>query len=414
MRIGIVTDWTTTGAGEVSRSLAKVLLNQCNEVFVYARFDQHGLPQPKIDGVDVIWGKNPFNPHPKAIDRLDLINWIFESSPDLIIFNEQIWIQPVIWARNENIPCVAYIDYYKEDSVSQFSIYDGLICNTLRHLSVFSWHPQAIYIPWGVDHSLFSKQPSSHGEAIFFHSCGTSPRRKGTDIFVRSLALASDLQAIIHSQLPISDLLPELSETIKELTLNGTLENLVGDFPAPGLYHLGSVYVYPNRLDGLGLTVTEALTSGLPVIATDFAPINEIVNESNGILIPPYKVWARADGYYWPQAEIRPEDLMLKMKYLRDHPETLNFLSANALQFSTSDLDLFRNFSEISNYLNRVRESSSWSANRYGVEDSLDRISVRSTPLILFALHNWHKIRHHLSRAFALVYQMKNTLRRPN
>jgi len=51
------------------------------------------------------------------------------------------------------------------------------------------------------------------------------------------------------------------------------------------LYYLGDVYVYPTTLDGLGLTVYEALASGLPVIATDVAPMNEIITEDNGKLV---------------------------------------------------------------------------------------------------------------------------------
>ena len=55
--------------------------------------------------------------------------------------------------------------------------------------------------------------------------------------------------------------------------------------PAPGLYHLGDVYVYPSRLDGVGLTVGEALACGLPVITTENGPMDEFVEDGfNGRL----------------------------------------------------------------------------------------------------------------------------------
>ena len=158
MRIGIVTDWTTTGAGEVSSNLAKILLMQGNEVFIFARFDTYGKPMANVGQARIYWANNPFSPHAKAINKREIKRWVVENSIDLVLFNEQIWIAPVIWVKELGVLCVAYIDYYREDTVKNFQIYDGLICNTLRHLSVFNWHKGVIYIPWGVDPSVFSRR----------------------------------------------------------------------------------------------------------------------------------------------------------------------------------------------------------------------------------------------------------------
>ena len=68
---------------------------------------------------------------------------------------------------------------------------------------------------------------------------------------------------------------------------------------APGLYHLGDIYVYPSILDGLGLTVAEALSCGLPCIVPDNAPMNEFIQSGiNGRIADVEYLYARSDGYF--------------------------------------------------------------------------------------------------------------------
>jgi glycosyltransferase involved in cell wall biosynthesis len=96
------------------------------------------------------------------------------------------------------------------------------------------------------------------------------------------------------------------------------LRIITGTVSAPGLYHLGDVYVYPSRLDGIGLSVPEALACGLPVITCDQPPMNEFVNSSNGRLVPVRRLYPRRDGYYWEQCEIDEEMLCREMQYFVD------------------------------------------------------------------------------------------------
>lgn len=46
-------------------------------------------------------------------------------------------------------------------------------------------------------------------------------------------------------------------------------------------------FVLPSRYETFGVVFIEALSSGLPVVATDICSIPEIINESNGILVDP-------------------------------------------------------------------------------------------------------------------------------
>ena len=142
-----------------------------------------------------------------------------------------------------------------------------------------------------------------------------APYRKGTDILLKAFSeLNTDWKLIIHAQTSLSKIGKEdLTEIIDDLIKKDRLEIIKKSVPAPGLYHLGQVYVYPSRLDGIGLTVAESMACGLIPILPDNAPMNEFVPTDYEYLVPVKKYFARSDGYYWPIGEIKKEDLLLKL-----------------------------------------------------------------------------------------------------
>jgi len=60
-----------------------------------------------------------------------------------------------------------------------------------------------------------------------------------------------------------------------------------------GLYAGASFFVFPSAAEGMPLTILEAMSSGLPVIATNIPGTDEVVIENyNGFLVPPRDVEA--------------------------------------------------------------------------------------------------------------------------
>ncbi|MGU8601181.1 glycosyltransferase [Clostridium perfringens] len=317
MRIGFVSTWFERGAAHVTKQYIKLLENN-NEIFVYARGgEQYATGNKEWDKSYVTWGI-----HLGTVDEIkwgDFKKWILKNNLDVIFFNEQRDIDIVLKIKMNfpNIKLGSYIDYYRQDTISEFKVYDFLICNTKRHYEVFKWHKQAYYVRWGTDVDLYKFQKRSNDILTFFHSAGMSTR-KGTSVLIDTF-LNSDLKnnskLIIHTQLPVSKF---TKFNIKELKDNN-IEIIEKTIKAPGIYYLGDVYVYPTELDGLGLTIYEALSSGLPVVATNVAPINEIINSSNGKLIDVDEQFCRADAYYWPLSIVNKESLYKSMKYYVDN-----------------------------------------------------------------------------------------------
>ncbi|NPV00498.1 MAG: glycosyltransferase family 4 protein [Brevinematales bacterium] len=351
MNIGIVTTWFERGAAYVSRQYMDSLARE-HQVFIYARAGEaYAKGDPVWDRDYVTWGRRLNIPISTVMDKKDFQRWISANRIDAVLFNEQQWWRPVLWASEAGALTGAYVDYYTEETIPLFAAYDFLLCNTRRHYSAFDWHPQAMYIPWGADLELFaprSLEPVEPGRTVFFHSAGMNPERKGTDLVIRAFdQVKGDSKLVIHSQRELKKFFPKLKDLIAGLEKQGRLVCHEETVTAPGLYHLGDVYVYPSRLEGIGLTMAEALACGLPLVTVDFPPMNEFVEPPVSRTVKIARTFARADGYYWPQCIADLGNLTDAMNYYAARPESIGKLKKAARKYAEKNLDWMKNTAEM-------------------------------------------------------------------
>lgn len=354
MNIGIVTTWFERGAAYVSRSYMNLLEKENDSVFIYARGgEQQAQKDDNWNLPNVTWnGKlNTFK-----ISIRSLLKWIKTNKIEIILFNEQQDFRILAKIKKYSPETIigAYIDYYTEKLLPLYNIYDFVICNTKRHMQAMSHFEQKFYVKWGTDIKLFNAENHKKNDKItFFHSVGMSPR-KGTDILLNAFIngrLYEKSKLIIHTQIPIEKVCGYSDEILK----NYGIEVVQKTVSAPGLYYLGDVYVYPTRLDGLGLTMYEALASGLPVITTDYPPMNEVVDDNVGKLVKLERNYCRWDAYYWPMSICDENDLISKMSFYIDNPDIVEEHRVNArrkaeLEYNLDDRskevhDIFTNVS---------------------------------------------------------------------
>ncbi|MCR4307974.1 MAG: glycosyltransferase family 4 protein [Candidatus Berkelbacteria bacterium] len=341
-----------------------VLTEHGNHVQIYVR---GGRYYPKDDPIwdlpNVTWGVR-YMPLDKFshftsqyVNMLHFVAWLRQYEIDIVITNEDVSCQMAKRCKQLGYIVGTYIDYYKKETLSQFKVYDFLLCNTKRHHSVFQKFPNAFYIPWGTDINLF--RPQSHNssektsnETVFFHSANFGGRncRKGTDLLLEAFQqVTGNVRLIIHSQAPLSKFGNDAVDIVKGDERIQFIERTV---PAPGLYHLGDVFVYPSRLEGIGLCVPEALACGLPVITTDNAPMNEFVKHGvNGLLVRVTQTRIREDGYYWPEKIADTVDLTKQMQaYVNDKP-LLELHKQQARRSAETHLDWMKNANELGSKL---------------------------------------------------------------
>jgi len=360
MNIGIVTTWFERGAAYVSRQYFDALCKE-NNMFIFARGgESYAIDDPTWNKPYVTWGKK-FKDSSTRVDLFEFRDWIKKNSIDLVIFNEQQDWEVVVYCKRHQIKTAAYIDYYTQDTVKFFDLYDAVICNTKKHYSVFKNHRQSIYVPWGTNVELFKPRDEltlkESEEIVFFHSAGMGGigLRKGTDLLVKAFdRVKRGAKLIIHSQVPLAT----YGEVASIINNNENIEFIEKTVSAPGLYHLGDVYVYPSRLEGLGLTVIEALASGLPVITTNCAPMNEFVIDGyTGFLVDVEFYLGRVDGYYWAESHCSVDSLIEKLQYFVDNKETLVQMRLTARKYAEENLNWKNNSACLSDILSNVKIS---------------------------------------------------------
>lgn len=141
------------------------------------------------------------------------------------------------------------------------------------------------------------------GPTVFF--VGTVMPRKGVDDLVRATSRLvdagyDDLRVIVAGE---DDLDGEYAAEIQELADAegvGDLVTLAGFVPSedlPPLYAAADAFVLPSREEGFGMTVTEAMAAGTPVVATDVGGISRLVDEGKqGYVVRPNDPSGLAEG----------------------------------------------------------------------------------------------------------------------
>jgi glycosyltransferase involved in cell wall biosynthesis len=344
MNVGIVTYWFERGAAYVSRQYRDAW-KQGHDVFIYARGGEgYAQGDPRWDDATVTWSPRVTIPISSFIDLRHFKRWILKNKIDVVFFNEQWWWAPVLLCRELGVVTGSYVDYYNEETMPLFGLFDFLVCNTRRHHEAFSWHRNAFYIPWGTDVSVFKPKtfdPVTPGFVTFFHSCGYDPIRKNTGLVIEAFARLDHRQSrlVIHSQLSLRKLLPKQAGLIDKLEQAGFLTVIEKSVSAPGLFHLGDVYVYPAKLEGIGLTIAEAMACGLPAIVPDNPPMNEFVmHESSGRLVKIDRLYARADGYYWPLCAVNQDDLVRQMNVYIEQRQQIPELKRKTREYAEAHL----------------------------------------------------------------------------
>lgn len=368
MNIGIVTTWFERGAAYVSRQYRKALERE-HPCFIYARGgERYAKGDANWDDSRVWWGKPGLAPAPTSIDLPDFERWIRANRLDAVWFNEQRWWEPVLLCNRMGVKTGGFMVVFSEDEIPLHGCFDFLTCNSHHYHDLLRWHPQAWFIPWGTELSVFRPQqyaPVRPGCVTFFHSAGMNPRRKGTDQLIRAFRRVDGARLVIHSQVELKPHLASEWESVQELERRDLVTLRIETVAAPGLFHLGDVYVYPMRLDSLGLTVPEALACGLPVIAPDNAPMNEFIDGACGRIVRVARYYSRSDGHYWPNCLVDEDDLAAQMQWYVDHISEVEERKRAARCYAEQNLNWDENARELPNLFAGARKLSASENGKY-------------------------------------------------
>jgi glycosyltransferase involved in cell wall biosynthesis len=145
---------------------------------------------------------------------------------------------------------------------------------------------------WRVDDPIREKYGLQEGYVFY---CGGFDRRKNLRALLSAWtwpagAIGQNYPLVIAGKLPAPDglMFEDLPALARELDVADTVKFIgpVDEADKPALYRGATVFAYPSRYEGFGLTPLEAMASGAPVVTTTGGSLPEVVGTA-GYLLPP-------------------------------------------------------------------------------------------------------------------------------
>ena len=158
----------------------------------------------------------------------------------------------------------------------------------------------------GIDLSLFTnkrnddfrKELNLENDHLLLGSVGRLSDQKDPITMIEAFGIISKPFPNAHLALVgDGELKGKILEKIDQLKLDGKV-HLTGNKNNPwSVYHSMDLFIMSSIYEGLGRSITEALSCGVPVVCTDVEGVPEIVRDNiTGILVPPKDANKLADG----------------------------------------------------------------------------------------------------------------------
>jgi glycosyltransferase involved in cell wall biosynthesis len=145
------------------------------------------------------------------------------------------------------------------------------------------------YVPNGVSEEFFQPREFANAPANRLLYVGTFLDRKGirylTDAFAALAALSPEIQLTIAGCIAAEDQV--------KAYFPAAIRNRISVHPflardaMPALYASHDIFVFPSLVEGMPLTLLEAMAGAMPVVTTNACGMADLVeNERNGLLVP--------------------------------------------------------------------------------------------------------------------------------
>jgi len=253
-RIGLVGYNTASGIGSCNRDICAHL--PIDHWLIVRHPTYPTLEQPSGINVDLCADRESQS---ELVDLCQNIDILLTVETEFIRNQSQI-------ARRLGVVtvCVPMIEWLPKHGWPQ--LIDTFLCPTRESFAqVNAEHPGRCHeFLWPVDtHSFAFRERTKCERFVFINGHGGHSSRKGGDVVRRALSLAPDIHLIVYDQ--TNTIWPDGCDVRAEAPTR------------EALYRDGDVLIFPARFNGIGLEQLEAMASGLPVIATDAAPMSESV-----------------------------------------------------------------------------------------------------------------------------------------
>ena len=152
-------------------------------------------------------------------------------------------------------------------------------------------NPNYIVLPNVVDTNLFQIKPHENAVPKIIHISCFEDKSKNISGLLESLKVLKD-KNVAYQAVLIGDGMDyeAMRQKAASLQLNDrvTFTGMLQGQELVDVLSSGDFLVLSSNYENLPVVILEAFACGLPVVSTNVGGISEIVNESNGLLVPPH------------------------------------------------------------------------------------------------------------------------------
>lgn len=215
----------------------------------------------------------------KDLDR-EMNRFIDAHHPDTILTWETpgSWEFPDLWrAKGIRWVSVAHWDWFDASKMAQWRTCEIVapipLCG--RGLAAFGLASVALPVPIDTDRFRFKMRTQANLFLSIYGYGGPDDRRGFSEVLQAWASLRESPRLLVRAQ-----------KTPVEIPSHGVpgIEVRMGDLPDPAdLFAEGDVALQPSRYEGVGVTLLEAQSCGLPVVTVDAEPMNQLAPD---LLVP--------------------------------------------------------------------------------------------------------------------------------
>jgi glycosyltransferase involved in cell wall biosynthesis len=207
----------------------------------------------------------------------DLVRSLLSGLDGILFFERATWHPHILRIAREmgvKTVCIPMWEWFKGEA-PEWKLVDLFVCPT-RHTEkiVRSYgFRNTMVIPWALDLARVPSRQIRGPARHFIHNAGLVDHddRKGTRDTIQAFKRVArpDIRLTVRMQKEVP--LPPLDDRI-------AVE--IGNLADPAdLYSAGDACIQPSKMEGIGFMVLEPVAAGLPVITTDYPPMNEFVRQ---------------------------------------------------------------------------------------------------------------------------------------
>ena len=210
---------------------------------------------------------------------------------------------------NPHIKCISRThgsDVYHEASACNYLPYRSFIANNLSTIyTISNYGKQYIQKEWGnvskaaitisklgVNNSFGINTSIKKDNNLKIISCSSFSLVKRLDLLIKAFSLIKNFNIewihIGNGELQ-NEIIQLAKTTLTASNINFTFTDRIKNRELFKLYNSinADLFINVSSTEGIPVSIMEAISFGTPIIATNVGAVNEIVNEKNGILLPP-------------------------------------------------------------------------------------------------------------------------------